>query len=54
MLQSFRLRYMQYEPVFMKLKLRTGQRNVLVFALIDGSESASGCQNNICLGTTLP
>ena len=32
--QFFRLRYMQYWPVFMKLKLRIGQRNMLVFALI--------------------
>jgi len=31
--QSFRLRYIRYYPVFMKLKLRTGQRNMLVFAL---------------------
>jgi hypothetical protein len=32
--QSFRLRYIRYQPVFMKLKLRIGQKNVLVFALI--------------------
>ena len=34
MLQSFRLKYMRYWSAFMKLKLRMGQRNMLVFALI--------------------
>jgi len=32
--QSLRLRYMRYSPVFMKLKLRIGQRNTSVFAPI--------------------
>jgi len=36
--------------MFMKLKLRTGQRKMLAFALIGGSESTSGCQN-VSLGT---
>jgi hypothetical protein len=34
MLESFCLKYMQYKSAFMKLKLRVGHRNILVFALI--------------------
>jgi len=39
----------------MTMKIRVGQRNMLVFALIaGGSESSSGCQNNVSIGTTVP